>query len=104
MSIIYDILKELCETSVNYKGMRVNLLGLPKFKNYPPSSLRGTMSYLIKGGFVEENDGLYVTPKGKNYIKRKIDSLTQFDFKFHKDAPKNLIVMFDIPEPKKAER
>ncbi len=104
MSIVYDILKELCSVSLNYKGMRVNLLGLPKFKYYSPSSLRGTISRLTKEGFVEDCDGLRVTPKGKNYIRRKIDSLKQFDFQFHKDAPKNLIVMFDVPEPKKAER
>jgi hypothetical protein len=104
MSILYDILKELSTVSVNYKGTRVNLLGLPRFKKYSPNSLRGTMSYLVKEGFVEDCDGLYITPKGKNYIKKKIDSLKQFDFKFQKDMPKNLILMFDVPEPKKAER
>jgi len=104
MSIVHDILKELDHTTLYYKGVRVNLLGLPKFKNYSSSSLRGTMSRLIKEGFVEDYDGLYITPKGKNYIRRKIDSLKQFDFKFQKDAPRNLIVMFDVPEQKKAER
>ncbi|OGI66261.1 hypothetical protein A3A95_02000 [Candidatus Nomurabacteria bacterium RIFCSPLOWO2_01_FULL_39_18] len=104
MSIIYDILKELSSVSLNYKGSRVNLLGLPRFKNYSQSSLRGTMSHLIKEKLVGDCDGLYITPKGINYIKRKIDSLQQFDFQFDKDAPKNLIVMFDVPEPKKAER
>lgn len=104
MSIVYDILKELGSKSFNYKGVRVNFLGLPKFKKYSLSSLRGTMSRLVKEGLVEDCDGLYVTPKGKNYIRRKIDSLKQFDFIFDKNAPKNLIVMFDVPEPKKAER
>lgn len=104
MSIVYDILKELSDTSFNYKGVRVNIFGIPKFKKYLPSSLRGTMSRLVKEGFVEDCNGLRVTPKGKNYINRKIDSLKQFDFKFNKDAPKNLILMFDVPEPKKAER
>ena len=104
MSIIYDILKELSNTTINYKGVRVNLFGLPKFKKYSPSSLRGTMFRLKKEGFIEDYDGLFITPKGRNYIKRKIDSLKQFDFIFNKDAPKNLIVMFDVPESKKAER
>ena len=84
--------------------MRVNLLGLPKFEKYSSGSLRGTLSHLIKEGFVEDCDGLRVSPKGKNYIRRKVDSLKQFEFKFNKDAPKNLLVMFDVPEPKKAER
>lgn len=104
MSIAYDILKELSSASFNYKGTRVNFLGLPKFKKHSHNSLRGTMSHLVKQGFVENCGGLYITPKGKNYIRKKINSLKQFDFKFNKNAPKNLIVMFDVPEPKKAER
>lgn len=104
MSIIFDLLEELANTTVRYKGSRVNLFGLPKFKNHPPSSLRGAIFYLSKKGFVENSDGLYITPKGRNYVNRKIDSLKQFNFKFDKDAPKNLIVMFDVPEIRKAER
>ena len=104
MSIIYNILKELNATTLNYKGNRVNLLGLPQFKNYSPGSLRGTMSYLIKEDFIKDHDGLYITTKGRSYIKRKIDSLKQFNFRFDKNNPKNLMVMFDVPEPKKAER
>lgn len=104
MTIIYDILKEFSSKSFNYKGVKVNFLGLPKFKNHSYGSLRGTMSYLLKEGFVKDCDGLRITPKGKNYINKKIDSLKQFDFQFSKDAPKNLILMFDVPEPKKAER
>ncbi len=105
MSLVYEILKELSNTSLRYKGSRVNLFGIPKFKNYSPNSLSGTLSNLRKAGLIENiNDGLQVTPKGREYIKRKIDSLKQFNFRFDKDAPKNLIVMFDIPETKKAER
>jgi len=104
MSIIFDILNELSTISLSYKGSRVNFLGMPKFKNYSSSSLRATMSNLIKDGLVIDNDGLLVSSRGKDYIRRKIDSLEQFDFKFDKDSPKNLMVMFDVPEPKKAER
>ncbi len=58
-----------------------------------------------KIGLVEDlNDELIVTSKGQEYIKKKMDSFEQFYYNFHKDAPKNLIVMFDIPETKKAER
>ncbi|OGI95149.1 hypothetical protein A2917_00645 [Candidatus Nomurabacteria bacterium RIFCSPLOWO2_01_FULL_42_17] len=105
MSLIYEILKELSSTSLNYKGVRVNLFGIPKFKNYSKNSLSGTFSRLYKDGFIEDiNFRTEVTPKGKKYLKRKIDSLKQFYCKFEKDAPKNLMVMFDIPETKKAER
>ncbi|MBU0999382.1 hypothetical protein KKG24_03745 [Patescibacteria group bacterium] len=105
MSLVYEILKELSNTSLNYKGCRVNLFGIPKFKKYSSNSLSGTLSYIYKNGLIEKNDeGLMLTPKGQKYIKKKIDSLQQFYFNFDKNAPRNLIVMFDIPETKKAER
>ena len=105
MSLIYEILKELSNSSLRYKGGRVNLLGIPKFRNYSKNSLSGTLSYICKNGLAEKNnEGLILTIKGQKYIKRKIDSLKQFYFKYDKNAPKNLMVMFDIPETKKAER
>ena len=56
-------------------------------------------------GFLEYDDEVMnITQKGREYVKRKIDSLKQFNCKLEKDAPKNLIAMFDIPETKKAER
>ncbi len=105
MGLIYEILKELINKSLKYKGVRVNLFGIPKFSSHSRNSLSGTLSYLRKTGLVEEVDAeLRVTQKGKTYIQRKINSLKQFYFNFDKNAPKNLIVMFDIPETKKAER
>ena len=105
MSLVLEILNEISSRSVRYKGIRVNLFGIPKFKNYSKNSLSGTLSYIRKTGLIERNESsITITPKGQRYIKRKIDSLKQFYFKFEKDAPKNLIVMFDVPETKKAER
>jgi len=105
MSLVYEILKELSSTSLNYKGARVNLFGIPKFKSHSKNSLSGVLSYLKKSALVEDvNSVLRITPKGQKYMKRKYDSLKQFNFKFSKDKPKDLIVMFDIPETKKVER
>src|SRR3989344_3979217 len=105
MNLVYEILKELSNTSLRYKGVCVNLIGIPKFKKYSQNSLSGTLSRLNKDGFIEKsNEGLLLTLKGQKYIKKKINSLKQFYFNFDKNAPKNLIVMFDIPETKKAER
>jgi len=105
MTLIYEILKELNTKSFKYKGSSVNLFGIPKFKNYSKNSLSGTLSYICKVGFVENiNSELKVTRKGQKYIKKKIDSLKQFYCKFNENEPKNLLVMFDIPETKKAER
>ncbi|MDP2789171.1 MAG: CRISPR-associated endonuclease Cas2 [bacterium] len=105
MGLVYEILKELGSKSLNYKGVRVNLLGLPKFKNYSPNTFSGSLVYMRKKGLLEYDDEkINITSKGRKYIKRKLDSLKQFNYKFGKDAPRNLIVMFDIPETKKAER
>jgi len=105
MGLVYEILKELGQTTLNYKGVKTNLLGIPRFKNYSDNSIRSAFSYMRKKGFIEhKSDLIVVTRPGKEYIKRKYNSLKQFDFKFKKDAPKNLIVMYDVPETKKAER
>ncbi|MBP9748064.1 MAG: CRISPR-associated endonuclease Cas2 [Candidatus Pacebacteria bacterium] len=105
MSLVYEILRGLSNSTLKYKGGRVNFFGIPKFEKYSQNSLSGTVSRLYNDGFIEKDSGsLRITLKGQQYIKNKIDSLQQFNFSFDKDAPKNLIVMFDIPENKKAER
>jgi len=105
MGLVYEILKELSNTTLSYKGMKVNLFGLPKFKNYPRNTFSGSLAYMHKKGLLEAcDDKVSVTRKGKEYIKRKQESLKQFDYEFKDNSPKNLLVMFDIPEPKKAER
>lgn len=55
--------------------MRVNLFGLPSFSD---------------------------SKKRKNVPKRRY--LHSFVSDFHKDAPKNLLLIYDIPEGKKKER
>lgn len=52
MSLIYEILKELSNKSFNYKGVKVDFLGLPKFKNYLPNTLSGTLIYMRKKGLL----------------------------------------------------
>ena len=105
MSLVYQILKEIGAKNIYYKGVRVNLYGIPQFKSYSRNCLSGTLSQLHKNGLVEKSsEGLRLTLKGKKYIQKKVDSLKQFYCTFDKNAPKNLLVMFDIPETKKAER
>lgn len=81
------------------------MFGIPKFSNRSPRSLSSMMSYLKKEELIGKNDkGWYLTPAGRKYMKRKEDSLQQFKHEFSKESPKNLMVMFDIPETKRAER
>ncbi|MCX6757540.1 MAG: hypothetical protein NTZ44_01490 [Candidatus Nomurabacteria bacterium] len=105
-SIIENFLEELLRSNIKYGGFSVNLLGLPVFnKKYSKGALINAISKMKKNKFIEtDGEFLKITPKGKEYIKRKQDSLQLFSNIFKKDSPKNLIVMFDIPEGKKAER
>ncbi|HAS81063.1 MAG: hypothetical protein UR25_C0005G0022 [Candidatus Nomurabacteria bacterium GW2011_GWE1_32_28] len=105
MSIVFDILKELNNTTINYKGGCVSLLGIPKFSHYKYGSLKSGVSKLKKRQLIiKDESGWLLTSKGKEYISKKHDSLVQFESPFKKNDSKNLLVMFDIPENKKAER
>ncbi len=105
MSLVLEILNELGSTTIKYKGVSTNLFGVPKLKKYNRNSVRGTFYKLSKSGMIKNRDGyIHVTEKGKNYIKNKKEPLRQFYFKFDKNAPKDLLVMFDVPESKKIER
>jgi len=105
MSIILDILNELNNTTINYKGVSVNLFGIPKLSQHKYNSLKSAINQLKKKKFIVKDDsGWFLTPMGKKYIEKKYDSLIQFESQFSKNDSKNLLVMFDIPETKKAER
>lgn len=105
-SIGDQILKKLFEPRFRYKGMPVNMFGLPSFSGkYSRDSFYKQLSRYEKSGFVEKDDEfLRITKRGREFIKRKQESLSQFNNMFSKSAPKNLLVMFDIPESQKAER
>lgn len=105
MSIVSEILDELMNASLNYKGMRVNFFGIPKFKKYSKDTLRLTINRLEKKNLIEkELTGIVLSPNGKKYVQRKIDSLRNFDKPKEISTIKNLLVMFDMPINKKAER
>jgi CRISPR-associated endonuclease Cas2 len=105
MNLIEKILTELSTTRLNYKGIQVNLIGIPSSRTYSKNSIKSTMTRLNRKGFIKKkNNDWEITNLGKKYLIRKEDSLKQFENSFEKDASKNLIVMFDIPETQKAER
>ena len=105
MSIIFDILKELNHITIRHKGMCVNLFGIPQLSSYKYGSLKSGLSQLKKKQYITKNNfGWMLTSKGRRYLEKKYDSLVQFNSPFSKNDSKNLLVMFDIPETKKAER
>jgi DNA-binding transcriptional regulator PaaX len=105
MSIVGEILEELWNTELNYKGIKVNLFGIPRFKNYSRKTIYTTVDRLKKKGIIEkEIAGIVLSKYGKEYAKRKFDSLKQFDRPKILSKDRNLLVMFDVPVEKKGER
>ena len=104
-----EILENLWNTHLHYKGVQVNLLGVPIFwksKNeYGKNSLDSTISRLRKKGLVEIRSGKWsLTKTGKEYFENKRKLFLKFSSPFILNAPKNLLLMFDIPESKRVGR
>lgn len=109
MSLIMEILEGLWSVTAHYKGMQVNIFGFPMpwkpDSRYSQNSASNTISRLRKNGFVEIKEGKWLlTKKGKKYFEDKRKLSTKFSSPFAINAPKNLLLMFDIPESKRIER
>jgi len=105
MSIINEILKELWNTEYNYKGVKVNIFGISRFNKYPKKSIQVTINRLKKKGVIEkELAGIVLSKYGKEYVRKKFDSLKQFDRPENIPKDKTLLVMFDIPTERKHQR
>jgi DNA-binding transcriptional regulator PaaX len=105
MTIKYQILEALNTKTGYYKGIPVNIFGLPIFKNKNKNSIRNEYYSLCREGFISaENKNLILTKKGRSFLKNEILKRNTFTSSFSKKAPKNLLVMYDIPEDKKSER
>jgi hypothetical protein len=104
-----EILEHLWNTHIYYGGARVNLFGVHKpwlpDNEYKNAYFYNTMCRLRKNGFVDKKSGDWMlTKKGKEYFENKRKLLLKFSSPFALNAPKNLLIMFDIPESRKAER
>jgi len=105
MSIVEEILKELLNSRINYKGVPVNLFGMPKFKNYSKRTLRSSIDRLAKKEMIQkELNGFVLTANGRKYLKKKEDSLKSFLKPSEINSDKNLLVIFDVPNSQKAKR
>jgi len=105
MSIGDKILKLLFEPTHRYRGMPVSLLGLPAIFPYKKQSINNALCRLNKDGYISrEDDCISLLPRGRKYVENKKVRFIIFDSHYKKELPKNLLVMFDIPEVRKAER
>jgi len=104
MSIAFDILTDLYNKTHYYKGVRVNIFGLPVSKKYKTSSFRGSAYRLRTDGLIDKDtSGWYITKNGENYFKTH-KSFKRFDSVFSDKSKKDLLIIFDITQDKRAER
>lgn len=105
MSIVLNLLKDLYNTELKYKGVGVNIFGIPTFLTGNKNSCKSALSRLKKNGYVENMEGNWrITNKGNEYLDARAEVLRQFDSPFTQKSPKNLIVLFDIPEHARNKR
>lgn len=105
MAIKDDILEILNTPKFYYKGIPINSFFLPVFKNYQKQSIRNQFNGLYKNGYINKKDSYYIlNVKGKEYLKQsKRIQLKNFE-PVENNSPKNLLLLYDIPEDKKNER
>ncbi len=105
MSIKSDILEILNTPQFYYKGIAMNALFLPVFENNKKQSVRNKFNQLYNDGYLDKKDGkFFINKNGKEYlIKTKKLQLRNFEPALNNN-PKNLLLLYDIPEDKKKER
>lgn len=98
-----EILERLWNVKLTYKGVptRALFISVPWENN---RSYKSTLSKMHRAGLVDRKNGCWlITEPGKKYLKEN-KKLKNFDSPFQKVSPKNLLLMFDISESRKAER
>jgi len=110
MSVEKSILQYLSDNRgkhvIRYKGMRVGFLGLPDFKYFKYQTLANRCSELKNRGYIKEANGDYfITYKGEEFLNKNTkDRFIKFISEKTDKDPKDLLLLYDIPENKKSER
>ncbi|MFA6515403.1 MAG: CRISPR-associated endonuclease Cas2 [Candidatus Paceibacterota bacterium] len=105
MTIKQELLK-LYNTKIGqYKGLDINIFGLPVFKNKKSESIKNAYYSLCNEGYLTTGDkNTILTNKGRALLKNNILKDKIFNFSFPDNSPKDLLLMYDISEDKKPER
>lgn len=110
MSVEKTILQYLSDNKskhvIKYKGIRTGFLGLPDFKHYKYQTLANRCSDLKSRGFIKEINGEYrITYKGEEYLNKRayVNFRTFISEKTDKD-PKDLLLLYDVPEKDRSKR
>lgn len=104
MSAERDILEYLRKTknkpTIKYKGMHLGFLGLPDFKYYKYQTLANNCSSLKNRGYIKEMNGNYfITYKGEEFLEKVVRvNFKKFTTEKTKNGPKDLLVLYDVPQ------
>ncbi|MCX6753788.1 MAG: hypothetical protein NTV03_01900 [Candidatus Nomurabacteria bacterium] len=92
--------------AIRYAGVRLGFLGLPDFKYYKYQTLANRCSLLKSGGYIKETNGIYfITQKGEEFLNKKNKTVfKKFESSKTDKDPKDLLLLYDVPEDKKAHR
>lgn len=103
---IYELLlQELRLKKYPQRNLIFLLLTHQTFSKYKRQTLANALQKLKKEKLIRIGaDAIMLSQKGQEYIKKKGDRLHFFNSPFQKNSPKNLLVLFDIPEDRKGER
>lgn len=105
MTIKEKILETLNTTRFHYKGIPINAFFLPVFEESKIQSVRNSFNQLYKDGYLEKSNGYFLmTSKGKRILNQKKKQLLKNFKNVENLGPKNLLLLYDIPENKKNER
>lgn len=124
MSIVEDLLTILTNYSGGYKLMRQKLYSptypwphkgnfkispeqkIREIREIKDETLRKTLYRLKKQGLVENKNKIWeITEKGKGFLKDKLSlKIYHFGHLKIKNAKRNMIIVFDIPEIRKKQR
>lgn len=105
MSIKNEILEILNTPKFYYKGIPMNAFFLPAFQNYKKQSVRNKFSNLCVDGYLDKKNQCYIlNKKGKEFLQREKKPQLKIFESIENNGPKNLLLLYDIPECLKKER
>ncbi|HLP86330.1 MAG TPA: hypothetical protein VK153_00405 [Candidatus Paceibacterota bacterium] len=85
---------------IRHNGVRLGFLGLPDFKYYKYQTLANRFSELKNRGYIKEvNEIYFITQKGEDFLNKKVrNNFKKFTSEKTENDPKDLLILYDIPQ------
>jgi phenylacetic acid degradation operon negative regulatory protein len=105
MSLKNEILEILNTPKFKYKGIPVNALFFPALRKYKSKTIQNNFYSLNKQGYIEKLDGNFIINKnGKLFLEKPSKLQLKIFEPAENNSPKNLLLLYDVPEAMKKER